>query len=595
LRLGSGSGSDGAPLPSVAEPSPANDYHAEWVSVLDSSLRELTGRNLLDRPSGEALDAAAVYAEDDIVVLSHALIPAPDPDVGPMFNYGNAAGRNLFEVDWPTLVGLPSRRSAELGERAERERLLNTVEAQGYIDDYRGIRISSTGRRFWIQQAVVWNVIDDSGRVLGQAATFKASEVERIVEGREEEEGETEAARRVRENFQLMCYSFSANHGCATAALSLASTRFGVGLGGLSSGVLYIFYVLSALTLAGPAVNRLGSRNALAASLGLYCAYVAEFAASSTVSAGNEAALLLLGSALGGLAAGTLWVAEGAYYGAAAEQYRSAAGLAVGAGAENRLRGIFARSFLGGEVLIKLLTSGLIAVAGDSVAFLALFGLSLASAAAAWAIEPIEPSGAAGAQQGVGLGELAGALTLDWRSYILLPWNVAFGLGVAFLQLNVNAALAASSAFGPAAVGVAGTIAITTAATASEPMASSEVFWQPLAAGVLGYLALGLGFGFGEPQDSGLWVAVAPVFVAWGLSRSAWEGPFKAFFAELYGGDVSRAFPVTIVQSGLASAVGFLGFPYLSMQTSGGIVAALGALGLSTLLYAKELDIDAKA
>ena len=46
------------------------------------------------------------------------------------------------------------------------------IPRDGYVDDYRGIRISSTGERFEIQQAIVWNLIDAAGQYQGQAATF---------------------------------------------------------------------------------------------------------------------------------------------------------------------------------------------------------------------------------------------------------------------------------------------------------------------------------------------------------------------------------------------------------------------------------------
>jgi hypothetical protein len=41
-----------------------------------------------------------------------------------------------------------------------------------YISDYRGIRIASTGDRFYIDQAIIWNVVDKDGKLWGQAATF---------------------------------------------------------------------------------------------------------------------------------------------------------------------------------------------------------------------------------------------------------------------------------------------------------------------------------------------------------------------------------------------------------------------------------------
>ena len=49
--------------------------------------------------------------------------------------------------------------------------LLARVAAHGYIDDYAGVRVSRTGRRFGIEGATVWNLIDGEGRHQGQAAT----------------------------------------------------------------------------------------------------------------------------------------------------------------------------------------------------------------------------------------------------------------------------------------------------------------------------------------------------------------------------------------------------------------------------------------
>ena len=50
--------------------------------------------------------------------------------------------------------------------------MLAQAAARGFIDDYRGVRISAKGRRFLVRQALVWNVVDEAGRRRGQAATF---------------------------------------------------------------------------------------------------------------------------------------------------------------------------------------------------------------------------------------------------------------------------------------------------------------------------------------------------------------------------------------------------------------------------------------
>jgi len=64
--------------------------------------------------------------------------------------------------------------TAEPVHRQERERLLERTARQGFVDDYQGIRISVSGRRFRIERAIVWNVLDVTGRKIGQAATFSS-------------------------------------------------------------------------------------------------------------------------------------------------------------------------------------------------------------------------------------------------------------------------------------------------------------------------------------------------------------------------------------------------------------------------------------
>ena len=90
----------------------------------------------------------------------------------PVFFYGNRLALQLFEMSWENFTRLPSRFSAEAPDREERARLLARVARDGYIDDYAGVRIAASGRRFRIEAAVVWNLIDAAGTCHGQAATF---------------------------------------------------------------------------------------------------------------------------------------------------------------------------------------------------------------------------------------------------------------------------------------------------------------------------------------------------------------------------------------------------------------------------------------
>jgi hypothetical protein len=40
------------------------------------------------------------------------------------------------------------------------------------VDDYSGVRVSKSGRRFRIERAIVWNLTDAAGTHCGQAASF---------------------------------------------------------------------------------------------------------------------------------------------------------------------------------------------------------------------------------------------------------------------------------------------------------------------------------------------------------------------------------------------------------------------------------------
>jgi hypothetical protein len=75
-------------------------------------------------------------------------------------------------MSWQKMVSLPSRRSAEPRAQAERRRLLDRVSQHGWIDDYSGVRVAASGRRFRIAAATVWNLLDETGTAVGQAAAF---------------------------------------------------------------------------------------------------------------------------------------------------------------------------------------------------------------------------------------------------------------------------------------------------------------------------------------------------------------------------------------------------------------------------------------
>ncbi|MCL1124520.1 MEKHLA domain-containing protein [Shewanella surugensis] len=115
------------------------------------------------------LSISAISALDQapVAILSHGI------EAEPIFNFGNQFALTLFECEWRDFIKMPSRYSAEVISQEERAGLLAKVSRQGFIVHYHGVRVSATGKRFMINNAIVWNIIDHQGQYHGQAAMFK--------------------------------------------------------------------------------------------------------------------------------------------------------------------------------------------------------------------------------------------------------------------------------------------------------------------------------------------------------------------------------------------------------------------------------------
>ena len=138
---------------------------AELALLLFDSYARVVGESLIHtRATGAAL--AAELWQMPQVLVAHGLCDDP------FFNYGNAAALALFEMNWEEFTATPSRASAEAANQAARAKVMADVAARGYTSGYRGLRVSRTGKRFWIEDTVIWNVVDVEGRYRGQAATF---------------------------------------------------------------------------------------------------------------------------------------------------------------------------------------------------------------------------------------------------------------------------------------------------------------------------------------------------------------------------------------------------------------------------------------
>ena len=136
------------------------------AQVLARSFKRFTQRDLLAGIFSAAEFSGKLF-DAPFVLVSHGT------QADPVLNYGNRAALALWEMSWDEFTRTPSRLTAEAPNREERARLLAAVTARGFIDDYSGVRISKTGRRFKIARATVWNLLDENKNYYGQAAMFR--------------------------------------------------------------------------------------------------------------------------------------------------------------------------------------------------------------------------------------------------------------------------------------------------------------------------------------------------------------------------------------------------------------------------------------
>lgn len=142
-----------------------SESQLQWCQYLLDSYARFVKKELIDR-QGTWLQQAEHLFDSSIVIASHGT------EIDPVLNYGNQAALKLWEMDWNQFTRTPSRLTAEPINREDREQMLHQAKMQGFIADYTGIRISSNGKRFLINQATIWNIHKPDGTPLGQGAAF---------------------------------------------------------------------------------------------------------------------------------------------------------------------------------------------------------------------------------------------------------------------------------------------------------------------------------------------------------------------------------------------------------------------------------------
>jgi hypothetical protein len=453
-------------------------------------------------------------------------------------------------------------------------------------------------------------------------------------------------AKKLYVNFVVMAFCFSINHGTVGALINLSTSLLGTGLGSVNLGTLWFMYVLTALTLATTIIGMFGAKGGLLAGTGGYCVYVFSFALAALVAAtppteteltetdprGAESICVaagaaapgpgpdfgsswctftaadvnrtdhpgpscecqatslvktvsLLGAAFGGIAAGFLWTAQGAYFARNAELYAEAGGRIFGSDAKDvttslatgLFSSIFAALYLGFEVVMKLLSSLL-----PKPAQLPFYAFAAASSAAGLIMIRALPPAAPPVQKPLlqKIGTASSLLVSYLPIQLLAPTEMVFGFSAAMMNAWVNGELVSceGGCVGSDYIGYFGTTTTVAAAVASScagwytTQKEGGVFRgkTPVMLGGNGAFGL-LGLIVLLVPVSSFYNSVpmlVPLYLLQGIGRGIFESTNKAVIADYCPGERSEAgFASFVILSGAASTIMFFIIPVLKAPT----------------------------
>eukprot|EP01060_Flectonema_neradi_P002685 TRINITY_DN116_c0_g2_i1.p1 TRINITY_DN116_c0_g2~~TRINITY_DN116_c0_g2_i1.p1 ORF type:complete len:532 (+),score=122.38 TRINITY_DN116_c0_g2_i1:52-1596(+) len=160
----------------------------------------------------------------------------------------------------------------------------------------------------------------------------------------------------VKRTFILMSLCFALNHATVTAIIPLATSQFGDNLGNTSTGILYLFYTLTALFASTAIVGKLGHKWSLFMGCATYSIYVLGMFLGVLTHNKLQWVFVLIAGAFGGIAAGFLWTAQGGYFSNAAKQHARYEGIEE-TKATSEFSGLFAMVYLAFELVLKILSS----------------------------------------------------------------------------------------------------------------------------------------------------------------------------------------------------------------------------------------------
>jgi hypothetical protein len=133
--------------------------------LIEKNYKFWTGKELFEAKLTESELSEKMY-HAPFVVLSHGT------QADPIYNYVNLKAQELWEFTWDEMIKLPSRRSAGTNETAERLELIREGQEKGITFTEKALRESRSGKKFYIKNVVLFNLLGEGGEYAGQCAIY---------------------------------------------------------------------------------------------------------------------------------------------------------------------------------------------------------------------------------------------------------------------------------------------------------------------------------------------------------------------------------------------------------------------------------------
>lgn len=374
-------------------------------------------------------------------------------------------------------------------------------------------------------------------------------------------------------NFFVFCLSFSVTHATVVGVLVYAASELGPVLGGVSSGLLYVFYALAALFLSKSVLRWQGSKIALLIGLSGTLIYVTTFMLALAWPPAQWY-LCVPGSAIGGLGAGILWTAQGSYYTKNAALY-AAHQLLQQSTVNNRFAAQFAFIYLASETIATSFVTLMYIVFSSGqwelVAFITYTVLAWIATASCASIQNFTSNTSRLSLMRNIQREVLAVQTLihtHSRFYLVIPYQLAFGLCSSYIVFYVNGVIL-PQAGKDGYIGVLSAFVTFTAAAIALPTAKLVERCGKYPVTITGACLFALSSLVVLLLPNHIiasWVIIIPLCAVYGMGRGIWENTNKAVIADIFGDDEEDcevAFAAIYFFSGISAAAGFFVYPHI--------------------------------